>query len=298
MSGEVLGRANVLSSRAVKHTDSSLIVSKKAKIGIYFFMIVIAFIVILPLVWLVFASLKTQAELTINIWGPPKSLHFENYINAWKRGRMAVYITNSLKTMIVTLIVTVITATTLSFVLARFKFKGNRFLYYLIVIGMMIPIHAAVIPLYIMAMNMKLQNNLVALGFIYAAFRISPSVFFLESYMKDIPKELEESAILDGCNIWGIFAKIILPLSKDGIITIIILAVIACWNELLIAMLMLSEPFVKTLPIGLMGFVTEYNAEYTQMCAGLVIACLPGLIFYALLQEKIVKGMVAGAIKG
>ena len=211
---------------------------------------------------------------------------------------MGLYITNSLISTIVTIIITVITSTTISFILSRFTFKLNRTIYYLVVIGMMIPIHAAVIPLYIMALNLKLQNNLVALGFIYAAFRIPASVFFLESYMKSIPKELEESAIIDGCGIWKTFVNIILPLSKDGIITIVILAVLACWNELLVAMLMLNQPFIKTLPIGLMGFIGEYNSEYTQLCAGLVIACLPGLIFYALLKEKIVKGMTVGAIKG
>ncbi|MBM7583431.1 raffinose/stachyose/melibiose transport system permease protein [Caldicoprobacter guelmensis] len=291
-------RKSISAFKLTKNTTSSLKVSKKAKVFIYIFMIIIAVIVLLPLIWLISSSLKTQAELTANVWGLPKFLHFENYVNAWKRGRMSVYINNSLIAIIVTIIITVVTSTTLSFVLSRLKFKGNRIIYYIVIIGMMIPIHAAVIPLYILAMNMKLQNNLIALGFIYAAFRISASVFFLESYMKTIPKELEESAIIDGCSLWRIFLKIILPLSKDGVITIVILAVIACWNELLVAMLMLNEPFVKTLPIGLMGFVTEYNAEYTQMCAGLVIACLPGLIFYALLQERIIKGMTVGAIKG
>ena len=277
---------------------SLLKVGKKARIVIYAFMAICSILVLLPLLWLIFTSLKTQAELTQNIWGLPKSPQLSNYALAWKKGRMGLYITNSLISTIVTIIITVITSTTISFILSRFTFKLNRTIYYLVVIGMMIPIHAAVIPLYIMALNLKLQNNLVALGFIYAAFRIPASVFFLESYMKSIPKELEESAIIDGCGIWKTFVNIILPLSKDGIITIVILAVLACWTELLVAMLMLNQPFIKTLPIGLMGFIGEYNSEYTQLCAGLVIACLPGLIFYALLKEKIVKGMTVGAIKG
>ena len=113
--------------------------------------------------------------------------------------------------------------------------------------------------------------------------------------MKSIPKELEESAIIDGCGIWKTFVNIILPLSKDGIITIVILAVLACWNELLVAMLMLNQPFIKTLPIGLMGFIGEYNSEYTR--AGSCNSLSPAPIFYALLKEKIVKGMTGGAIK-
>jgi raffinose/stachyose/melibiose transport system permease protein len=261
-------------------------------------MIFFAIIVLLPLLWLFSSSLKTQEDLAHNVWGIPQSVELSNYSVAWTKGRMAMYMTNSLTVAVVTIILTLLTSTTLSYALARFKFKLNRIFYYVIIAGMMIPIHSAVIPLYIMAMNWKLQNNLVALGCIYAAFRIPVSVFILESFMLTIPKELEECAIIDGCGYGGIFWKIILPLSRDGVVTILILAAIACWNELLLAMLMLSKPAIKTLPIGLMGFITEYNSEYTQLCAGLLIAVLPNLLFYALMQERIVKGMTIGAIKG
>lgn len=279
-------------------SSSQLRVSRKARIIIYFVMILATVIVLLPLIWLLFSSLKTQEELTRNVWSFPRTLYIQNYINAWTRGRMGMYMLNSLISTIVTIIGTIVTSVTLSFILARFHFKANRIIFYLIIAGMMIPIHSAVIPLYIMHKDLNLQNNLIALGITYAAFRISPSVFILESFMRSIPKELEESAILDGCGIWRLFLNIIVPLSKDAIIAIVILAVLACWNELLVSMLLISEPFIKTLPIGLMGFITEYNAEYTQLCAGLVVACIPSLLFYAVLQEKIIKGMTVGALKG
>jgi len=281
-----------------KGSSSQLRVSRKARILIYFTMILAAVIVLLPLIWLLFSSLKTQEELTRNVWSFPRKLYIQNYINAWTRGRMGTYMLNSLISTIVTIIGTIVTSVTLSFILARFNFKLNRLIFYIVIAGMMIPIHSAVIPLYIMHKDLNLQNNLIALGITYAAFRISPSVFILESFMRSIPKELEESAILDGCGIWRLFTTIIVPLSKDAIISIVILAVLACWNELLVSMLLISEPFIKTLPIGLMGFITEYNAEYTQLCAGLVVACLPSLLFYAILQEKIIKGMTVGALKG
>ncbi len=265
---------------------------------IYVIMIFFAVVVLLPLLWLFSSSLKTQEDLAHNVWGLPQSVELSNYSVAWTKGRMAIYMANSLTVAVVTILLTLVTSTTLSYALARFKFKLNRFIYYIIIAGMMIPIHSAVIPLYIMAMNWKLQNNLFALGCIYAAFRIPVSVFILESFMLTIPKELEECAIIDGCGYGGIFWRIILPLSRDGVVTILILAAIACWNELLLAMLMLSKPAIKTLPIGLMGFITEYNSEYTQLCAGLLIAVLPNLLFYALMQERIVKGMTIGAIKG
>ncbi|WP_319417126.1 carbohydrate ABC transporter permease [Marispirochaeta aestuarii] len=268
------------------------------KIAIYSVLIGWSVIVLLPLLWLLSSSLKTQAELAFNIWGPPKEIYFLNYYLAWTKSYMGRYMLNSVIATAVAIVLTDICATTISYALSRFHFRFNRVLYYLIIAGMMIPIHSAVIPIYIMAMDLGMQNNLYALGMIYAAFRIPISVFILESFMITIPKELEECAIIDGCSYSRIFLHVILPLSKDGILTITILTALACWNELLVAMLMLGQPLVKTLPIGLLGFIAEFSAEYTQMSAGLLIATVPNIIFYALLQEKIVKGMTIGAIKG
>lgn len=116
--------------------------------------------------------------------------------------------------------------------------------------------------------------------------------------MSSLPRELEECAFIDGCSVWKLFMKITVPLSKDGIITISVLTVLASWNELLVSMLLLSKPTKKTLPIGLMGFITEFNSEYTQLAAGIMIAIIPSILFYIFAQEKIEKGMIAGAVKG
>ena len=116
--------------------------------------------------------------------------------------------------------------------------------------------------------------------------------------MAGIPRELEECAVIDGANTWQTFTKIIAPISKDGIVTIAILALLSSWNELLLSMLLISDPTKKTLPNGLMGFITEYNSEYTQLAAGIMISIIPAILFYMFAQEKIEKGMVAGAIKG
>lgn len=255
-------------------------------------------VILLPLIWLISSSLKSQAELTMNIWGLPSTIVWKNYINAWVGGKISIYLVNSLMVTGTAIFLSVIVSVTMAYALSRFTYKLNRFFYYLVIAGMMIPIHAAVIPLYITAMNLKMMNNIFFLGVIYAAFRIPVSVFIMESFMITIPRELEECAIIDGANHYAIFARIIAPLSADGIVTVAILTALACWNELLISMLMLSRPLVKTLPIGLMGFITEWTSEYTILCAGLVIACIPNIVFYALMQEKIVKGMTVGAIKG
>jgi raffinose/stachyose/melibiose transport system permease protein len=272
--------------------------SSWSKIGIYAAMILLALIVLLPLLWLVSASLKTEEQLVQNIWGLPRTPVFSNYTEAWARSRMSYYMRNSLIVAASTILLTAGASATMSFALSRFTFRLNRLIYYIVIAGMMIPIHSAVIPLYVIALKWKLQNNLFTLAMIYAAFRIPVSVFLLEAFMLTIPKELEECAIIDGCGYWTIFWKIIMPLSRDGIVTIMILAALACWNELLVAMLMLSKPFLKTVPAGVLGFISEFSTDYARLYAGLVIAIVPNLVFYAVMQERIVKGMTVGAVKG
>jgi len=254
--------------------------------------------ILLPLFWLLITSLKSQQDLAENIWGLPKQVVWSNYLVAWIGGKIGIYFFNSVLATASNIFFSVIASVTIAYALSRFHFKLKRLLYYLVIAGMMIPIHAAVIPLYITAMKLKMMNNLIYLGIIYAAFRIPVSVFILESFMVTIPKELEECAIIDGASYYSIFFRIIFPLSADGIITITILSALASWNELLLAMLMLSRPFIKTLPLGLMGFITEWTTEYTILCAGLLIACIPNVLFYAFMKEKIVRGMTVGAIKG
>ena len=293
------GRDKDLNTMPKAETNAQLMIGKKrTKVMIYISLTFFALLVFLPLLWLFFSSLKSQADLTRNTWGPPKVWLWSNYAKAWKGSKIDRYLINSIYVTALTILITVLTCTPISFVLARYRFRFKKLLYYVAIAGMMIPIHSAVIPLYMMVGDLDKYNNLNMLAFIYAAFRIPVSIFILEGFMSSIPRDLEECAFIDGCSTTKLFMKIIVPLSRDGIVTISVLAVLACWNELLVAMLILSKPALKTLPIGLMGFITEYNSEYTQLAAGIMIAIVPSILFYLLAQEKIEKGMIAGAIKG
>jgi len=277
---------------------SGQVQSKGTLIACYCILIFVAIIVLYPLIWLLFASLKTQQELTFNTWGIPKTFQFSNFKEAWTRSQMGRFISNSIFVTALTIIFTNVSCVPLAFVLSRFQFRFKRFLYFVIMSGMMIPINSAIIPLYILVNNFKMMNNLTALGLIYGAFRIPFSVFILEGFMSTIPKELEECAHIDGCSILSIFWHIAVPISRDTIATVSILAALNAWNELMVAMLLLSKQAVKTLPIGLMGFISEYASQYTQLCAGILIAIVPNIVFYIFAQERIQKGITAGAIKG
>ncbi len=280
-------------------TNAQLMIGKRrTKVWIYLSLIAFSLLVCLPLLWLLFSSLKSQADLTMNTWGPPKVWVWSNYAKAWQGSKIDRYLLNSIYIAALTILITVVTCTPFSFVLARYRFRFKKVLYFVAIAGMMIPIHSAVIPLYMMVNELGQFNSLGMLSLIYAAFRIPVSIFILEGFMSGIPRELEECAFIDGCSTSRLFFKIIVPLSRDGIVTVSVLALLACWNELLVSMLLLSKPEFKTLPIGLMGFITEYNSEYTQLAAGIMIALAPSILFYIFAQEKIEKGMIAGSIKG
>ena len=277
---------------------SGPVMSRGSLLLCYVTLILVVIIVIYPLLWLLFSSLKTQQELTFNTWGLPKAPQFSNFREAWGRSNMGRFMMNSVIVAALTVVFTNVSCIPLSFVLARFDFPFKRLLYFIIIAGMMIPINSAIIPLYIMVNGVGMMNNLFALALIYGAFRIPFSVFILEGFMSTIPRELEECAHIDGCSVFRIFWNIAVPISRDTVATVSILAVLSSWNELMVAMLLLSKQIVKTLPIGLMGFIGEYSAQYTQLCAGILIAIVPNIVFYVFAQERIQKGITAGAIKG
>lgn len=272
--------------------------SKRTLVMIYAVLIISAVVFIGPLLWLVSGSLKSNAELIANPWGLPTAPTLSNYVKAWTAAGMSTYFKNSIVTSLVCVVLTLVCSCPIAYMLARQNFRFKRTFFYYIIAGMMIPMHCVAIPVYLNTLDWGLQNNLFVLGIINAAFRIPFSVFVLEGLMSGIPRELEECASIDGCSMWGSFLKIILPLSRDGMITVGILALTSSWNELLISTLLLNDPAKKTLAIGLRGFVSEFTTEYTQLFAALFIGCLPGLIAYAVAQKQMIKGVTMGAVKG
>lgn len=271
----------------------------KGWLGIsYVAMIGLAVITIFPIFWLLSSSLKTTQDLAQNPWGLPQTLHFANYYNAWINSSLLKYIFNSLIVTLIAVFLTIACSSTLAYALSRTQFKFKKSIYYFVIAGMMVPVHSLVIPIYLNTQALGIQDNLLVLAFIYAAFRIPFSVFILEGFLASIPKEMEECASIDGASTWGTFLNIIFPLVRDGVITISILAMMSSWNELLVSSLVIKSPDLKTLTVGIRTFVTDTSIEQTMLFAGLFIACLPSLVLYAFAQEKMIKGMTAGAVKG
>lgn len=264
----------------------------------YTFLSLFAIMNIVPLFWMVVNSFKKEQEYAVNPFSLPTNFQFSNYVEAWKVANMDVYFFNSILVTLVSLIVTVLLGALAAYFLSRFQFKLRGLTYSLFLLGMLVPIHATLIPIFLIMQKLHLIDTYFSLILPYTAFHLSLTVFILEGFMRGFPKDLEESGVVDGAGIYRIFWSIILPITRPALATVIILNFIYNWNEYLFALVLITSSELKTLPLGLANFVGIETASLTLQMAALTIALIPIIIFYLLLQKQLVAGMTAGAVKG
>lgn len=275
--------------------------NKKAlawKIVIYIFLVLMAFLYLAPLVWMFFVSLKTNTEIFKSPFALPEEIQLGNFIFAWTAGKLGIATLNSAIVCVTALILNIIIGCMASFALGRLRFKMSGAVMTYFLIGMMIPIHCILIPLFKTFSNMHLYNSLLGLIIPYTVVSLPTTIFIMTGFFKNMPNEMFEAACIDGCSIYKIFTSIALPLSKTGIFVTALMAFVWNWNELLLAMVFISDDAKKTLPVALSKFVGPYNTNYTQMFAAIIIAILPTIIVYCCFSNQIVDGLTAGAVKG
>ncbi|USK31559.1 carbohydrate ABC transporter permease (plasmid) [Bacillus sp. CMF21] len=265
---------------------------------IYLSLIIFSLINVYPIAWMVMNSFKSEKEFSLNPFFLPETWRWENYIEAWQTAKLGVYFFNSIFIAVLSVVISVFIGALASYFLARFKFKMNKFIYVLFIFGLIIPIHATLVPMFILMQQLGLLNSRWTLLFPYIAFNLPITIFLLVSFMKAIPKEIEESAIMDGSGVFRIFWSIILPMSRPALATVIILNFINCWNEFSFALVLINDASLKTIPLGIANFAGQYNTNYTGQMAGLTMVILPTIIFYMCMEKHLVKGMTAGAVKG
>ncbi|PPA69146.1 carbohydrate ABC transporter permease [Jeotgalibacillus proteolyticus] len=265
---------------------------------IYLLLTLFALVNAYPIFWMFLNSFKDNADFSSNPFGLPVQWMFENYVTAWETARLDVYFLNSLIVSVGAVVITVATGALASYFLARFRFKMSKMVYGFFVFGLLIPIHATLVPLFILERQLGLLNTHIGLILPYIAFNLPLTIFILTSFMRAFPKDIEESAIMDGCGVFRIFWSIILPMTKPAIATVVILNFINNWNEFSFALVLINDEALKTLPLGLTNFSGQFTTNYGAQMAGLTMAIVPILIIYMLLEKHIVKGMTAGAVKG
>ena len=260
--------------------------------------VLMALISITPFIFMVLNSFKEKFEmLTKGVFTLPDTLYLDNYAEVIS-GKFAGFFVNSVIVLAISLILLLLVAACASYPLSRFKFKLNGPIYALIVACMSIPVHVTLIPIFKMTRSMGLYDTIWALIGPYVAMGVPISVFILTGFMKGIPKEIEESAEIDGCNKIQMFFKMILPLSKPGLSTLAIYNGVNMWNEFSFAYTLTQSSENRTLPLAVWEFRGRYSMNTPMIMAVLVLTLLPMLIMFIFAQDKLIKGMTAGAVKG
>lgn len=252
----------------------------------------------LPFVFMVMTTFKTQQEsFAKSVWALPDALNFVNY-RAVLSGAFVTYLGNSVMVVTISVVLIVAISAMAAYAFARMRFPFNEQIFGLVVAGMIVPIHITLVPIYLMTRDMGLYDSPFALIGPYVATSLPISIFILTEFMRQIPKELEEAALLDGCGPFGIFAKIFFPLSGPGLSTVAIYNAIMLWNEFIFAYVLTSSTNTRTLPLAIWDYQGQYSSNIPAILAVVTLTSLPLIVAYAFGQERIVKGMMAGSLKG
>ena len=273
--------------------------SKRAKVFIYIGLFLWMIINLFPVYWMFTFSLKNNAEIFgENVIGLPKHWLWSNYTSALNTGHMGKYFLNSAIVATATILITLIVALMATFALTRLIWKQRKNLNKFFMLGLTIPIHASIVPVYVTLSRLHLLNTYWALIIPYSAFSLAMAILVCTGFMNEIPFELDESACIDGCSTWGIFFFFFVPLMKPAVATVGIYTFLQCWNELMFANIFISKTALKTLPVGVQALSGQYTTEWGPIGAALVLATFPTLLLYIFLSKKIQDSFVAGAVKG
>ncbi|MFD7001122.1 carbohydrate ABC transporter permease [Streptomyces mirabilis] len=262
-------------------------------------LIIWAIMVVLPLLWAVMTSFKNDDSIFSSPWSLPDKLHFDNWSRAWSQAHMSDYFGNTLIVVGFSLIGTLVLGSMAAYVLARFEFPGNRFVYFLFVGGMSFPIMLALVPLFYVLNNMSLLNTLPGLILVYIAYSLPFTVFFLTSFFRTLPTSIAEAAFVDGASHTRTFFQIMLPMAKPGLVSVGIFNFLGQWNQYMLPTVLNTDPDKKVLSQGLVELATSqgYKGDWSGLFAGLVMAMLPVLAAYIIFQRQVVQGLTAGALK-
>lgn len=262
-------------------------------------MIVLAFIQLFPLIWLIdFSLVKSDQLFTSGILVWPQPFRWENYITALTESNFLHYLFNSILINALAVVCVVIFAIMASFACNRMHWKLSGVASILLMMGLMIPIHATLLPNYMIFSKIKILDTILALLIPYVAFSLPQGFFLTSSYMDSVPKELEEAAIIDGCGVYRTLWTVVLPMMKASIATVAIMTYLNNWNEFVMAMTFLSSPDWKTLPFAILEFTGQYSSDYAIQFAVMTLSALPAILIYILLNKHITKGVAMGAVKG
>lgn len=262
-------------------------------------MLVFAACQLFPLVWMLDYSLMMSGQFyspAILQWPHPPN--WQNYVDAFLNGHVLPYTINSALVCLVSIAVTVFFSITMSYAFTRMRWKWRQAVMNTVLLGMIIPIYATLLPNFTIFTWAGLLNSYWALILPYIAFSIPVSMYIMTGFLETIPSSLEEAAVMDGLGIFGIVFRIIVPAARPAIATITVMTFLSCWNEFIMAITFISSDAFKTLPFALIQFTGEYSSNYGAQFAVMTLIALPSILLYAIFTEQITRGVTAGAVKG
>ena len=269
-----------------------------SRILVYSLAVIWVVITIYPLIFLIQNSLKTSTEFFMgDVWTLPGKLSLSNYQRVWENNFLR-FLLNSLFVVSISLVLLLLAGSSAAFGLSRIRFRLSGFFYYLFVGGLTIPVHITLIPVYIITRDIGIYDSLWALIGPYVAFNMPVAVFILASFMADIPASLEEAAYIDGATRLQVFWNVVLPISRPAVTAVGIYNSVILWNEFIFPLVLINSMSKRPLTLALWNFQGEFSTDVPAMMAALLLSMLPLLIFYAVTKERLIEGLVAGALKG
>ncbi|MBT9775860.1 ABC transporter permease subunit [Clostridium sp. MCC353] len=257
----------------------------------------LAILIIYPMFWILMSSFKDYQGIYGDVWGFPDIWHIENYATAWNKG-ISQYFVNSTIVTLVTLAGVVFVASFSAFGICQLRGRLGNALFLFCMCGILLSPQVCLLPLFMLLKSLKIKNTLWAMILPYIAFRLPVSIMLIRSFFVGISKELEEAATIDGATLMQIYRHIYLPLSKPILSTVVIMTAYYAWNEFVFATIFVDSSKLRTIPVGLMTFRDGLMTEWGVVLAGMVIACLPIVTLFIIMQKSFVRGMTAGAVKG
>lgn len=266
--------------------------------AMYLLLIVLCLIWIVPMFTLVATALKSRQDFFngLSLFRLPDKIAWSNFTNAITKGNLINYMKNDMIITCLKVPLGIFIGALASFALTRLKLKHSTGLFIFFLIGMMLPMQAALVPINVVYSKLNLLNTYFGLFYIYIGFGISYAILIMRGFMNGIPRDIDEAAYMDGSTKWQLFWYIILPISKPALATLMITDFLSTWNEYLLASVIINDNKMKTVPVGLMTFVGEHGTDYGYLCAGVLISVIPVLAVYLVFQRYFVEGM-SGAVK-
>lgn len=271
--------------------------TRASRLGITLFATSLSLLVLIPFAWVLFTAVKTRQDIARNPLGIPGDWHLENFLNAWQVGHFDRYFMNSVYVVIPTVLLVLIMSLLIAYAFSLMNFRGKRALFAIFLLGLAIPLDILIIPLFYSLLRFGLLNTHWALILPISAKIIPFGVLLLRGFIDELPQEILDAGLIDGCSRFQLLRNVVVPLSWPAIASLLVFTFMWTWNTFFLPIVVIQEDAKRTLPVGLNYFQSRYETDIPLLMAGAIISCLPIIIIYLFFQRQFIRGITAGAIK-